>query len=183
MSKYIAFLRAINVGGHDVKMNQLKLLFEKMGFRNVQTFIASGNVIFESSNGNILKLQEKIEKHLFKSLGYDVATFIRTMDDLVKILKYKAFTKEEYEKAPTNCVGFIKKPLSKDQFLKLKELESNIDKLNSYKSEVFWLCSLRQSESTFSASMFEKKTNVTISLRGVKTLLKLAQKHSSEFHK
>ena len=49
MTRYIAFLRAINVGGHTVKMAELKRLFEALGFTNVETFIASGNVIFDSS--------------------------------------------------------------------------------------------------------------------------------------
>ncbi|HXW01123.1 MAG TPA: DUF1697 domain-containing protein, partial [Anaerolineae bacterium] len=48
LPKYIAFLRAINVGGHTVKMDYLRRLFEEMGFSKVETFIASGNVIFEA---------------------------------------------------------------------------------------------------------------------------------------
>jgi len=48
MTRYIAFLRAINVGGHTVKMEHLRGIFESMGFSNVETFIASGNVIFAS---------------------------------------------------------------------------------------------------------------------------------------
>ena len=50
MTKYIAFLKAINVGGHNVKMDHLKRLFVKMDFKNVETFIASGNVIFETKS-------------------------------------------------------------------------------------------------------------------------------------
>ena len=61
MSKYIAFLRAINVGGHTVKMDVLRQLFESLGFANVETFIASGNVIFESKAGNVKALEKKIE--------------------------------------------------------------------------------------------------------------------------
>ncbi|MBA3354552.1 MAG: DUF1697 domain-containing protein [Pyrinomonadaceae bacterium] len=48
MPKYVAFLRAINVGGHIVKMDHLRQLFEALGFSNVDTFITSGNVIFDS---------------------------------------------------------------------------------------------------------------------------------------
>ena len=51
MPKYFAFLRAINVGGHVVTMDHLVRLFEGMGFSGVETFIASGNVIFETSKG------------------------------------------------------------------------------------------------------------------------------------
>ena len=54
MSRYIAFLKAINVGGHNVKMDQLRKIFESMQFKNVETFIASGNVIFETESSGIL---------------------------------------------------------------------------------------------------------------------------------
>jgi uncharacterized protein (DUF1697 family) len=46
MPKYVAFLRAINVGGHTVKMDHLRRLFEALGFTNVETFIASSDVVF-----------------------------------------------------------------------------------------------------------------------------------------
>src|SRR6185369_8391120 len=63
MPKYVAFLRAINVGGHVVKMDQLRALFEALGFANVETFIASGNVIFDSKSKNVAALERKIDRH------------------------------------------------------------------------------------------------------------------------
>ena len=74
MPKYFAFLRAINVGGHTVKMDYLRALFEALGFANVETFIASGNVIFETKSKDTNALQREIEKHLHQALGYEVAT-------------------------------------------------------------------------------------------------------------
>jgi len=85
MPKYIEFLKAINVGGHTVKMDHLKKLFEKMGFEKVETFIASGNVLFESKSKKIDAIKKKIETELEKSLGYKVATFIRTTNELKTI--------------------------------------------------------------------------------------------------
>jgi uncharacterized protein (DUF1697 family) len=79
MPKFVAFLRAINVGGHLVKMDELRGLFEALGFTNVETFIASGNVIFDSKATNVKSLERKIEKHLEASLGYAVTTFIRSV--------------------------------------------------------------------------------------------------------
>ena len=59
--KYAAFLRAINVGGHIVKMDRLRTLFEAAGFRGAETFIASGNVVFESSRKSAADLERAIE--------------------------------------------------------------------------------------------------------------------------
>ena len=79
MTKYIAFLRSINVGGHTVKMDHLSKLFKALGFSSVETFIASGNVIFETTAKGTTILEKKIKEHLKKSLGYEVDTFLRTV--------------------------------------------------------------------------------------------------------
>ena len=78
MTVYIAFLRAINVGGRTVKMDRLRGLFEHLGYADVETFIASGNVIFQSPAEDTRALEQQIEAHLAASLGYEVATFVRT---------------------------------------------------------------------------------------------------------
>ena len=92
-----AFLRAINVGGHVVKMDELRRLFEALGFSRVETFIASGNVIFDSSSKNSAALEKKIATTLHQSLGYEVATFIRTTDELIAIAQHQPFPKSEIE--------------------------------------------------------------------------------------
>ena len=78
MTLYIAFLRAINVGGRTVKMDRLRGLFEQVGYADVETFIASGNVIFRSPAEDTQALERQIEAHLAASLGYEVAAFVRT---------------------------------------------------------------------------------------------------------
>ena len=64
MTRYIAFLRAINVGGRTVKMDELRTLFAAMGFAGVATFIASGNVIFAADHPDAAALQLQIEGEL-----------------------------------------------------------------------------------------------------------------------
>ena len=177
MTKYIAFLRAINVGGHNVKMEYLKSLFEQMGFRNVETFIASGNVIFDTSKRDKLKLEDEIEKSLIKLLGYESAVFIRTPGEIAEITEYKAFTQKMYEQATANNIGFIKKPMSKELFNTLKALETDIDDFNTHKTEVYWLCRTSQSNSTFSGNLFERKLRIQVTFRGIKTIQKLCSKY------
>src|SRR5687768_17634428 len=95
MPKYVAFLRAINVGGHTVKMDHLRSLFAALGFANVETFIASGNVIFDSPSKTPAALERKIEKHLFDSFGYKAATFIRTVNELTEVVSHQPFPPAE----------------------------------------------------------------------------------------
>src|SRR5688500_14117045 len=98
MPKYVAFLRAINVGGHIVKMDRLRALFEELGFTNVETFIASGQVIFDTRATDTSKLEARIERHLRSALGYDVDTFIRTPAELTRIAG---------QVAPNDCTLYV----------------------------------------------------------------------------
>ena len=82
MPRLIALLRAINVGGHTVRMSVLREVFEGLGYTGVETFIASGNVIFETRERNTSAIEEKIEGGLKNALGYEAATFIRTPAEL-----------------------------------------------------------------------------------------------------
>ena len=68
MPKYVALLRAINVGGHTVKMDHLRSLFEAIGFSNVETFIASGNVIFDSRSKDSRRWSER-SKSIYRKLS------------------------------------------------------------------------------------------------------------------
>src|SRR6266852_6181845 len=91
VQKYFVFLRDINCGGHTVKMDHLRSLFEAMGFSNVETFIASGNVIFDSKSKSTKALESKIERALEDNLGYEVTTFIRSIAELAAVARYKPF--------------------------------------------------------------------------------------------
>src|ERR1043166_2432444 len=90
--RLVAFLRAINVGGHTVTMERLRKEFEGMGFSGVETFIASGNVIFTARAGNPAALGKKIEARLRAALGYEVATFVRTAEEVAAVAGYQPFT-------------------------------------------------------------------------------------------
>jgi len=108
MSRYIALLRAINVGrGRTVKMESLRQLFESLGFAKVATFIASGNVVFEATTKNVRLLEKKIEKRVREALGYEVAVFIRTDAELAEIAKYKPFQQSKIETATEFNVIFL----------------------------------------------------------------------------
>jgi len=85
MPRYVALLRGINVGGHVVKMDRLRTVFAAIGCSDVETFIASGNVIFSSPSGDAAALERRAEAALEEALGYEVTTFIRTPEQLQSI--------------------------------------------------------------------------------------------------
>jgi uncharacterized protein (DUF1697 family) len=81
--RYVAFLRGINVGGNQqVKMDALKKAFEKMGFLSVKTLLASGNVLFDATKVDELKLTRQIEETLKDAFGFSIPTLIRPIEEL-----------------------------------------------------------------------------------------------------
>ncbi len=94
MIKYLTLLRAVNVGGHNIiKMEELKNLFLSLGFKNVKTFIQSGNVIFETSEKNIKAVTKKIEAKLNDLMKKDIKVFVRTISELQEIIEQNPFSK------------------------------------------------------------------------------------------
>jgi uncharacterized protein (DUF1697 family) len=179
MTKLIAFLRAINVGGHNVKMEALRELFIEVGCTNVETFIASGNIIFDSKTKNVKTLENKIAGHLHKSLGYEVLTFIRTADEVKNILEYKAFSFKAMEAASAVNIGFLAEPLSVEATEKLLAYRNEMDDLHLHNREVYWLCRMKQIDSPFGKAGFEKITKTKATFRSITTLRKLAAKYAS----
>lgn len=177
MPRYFAFLRAINVGGHTVKMDVLSDLFGSLKFRNVETFIASGNVIFETSSNEAAVLEKKIEAKLLAALGYEVATFIRTDTELVALAHHSAFATAELGKAQALNIAFLKQPLGVQAQQKLAAFKTDIDDFSSNGRELYWLCRKKQSESTFSNVRLEKALGIQATFRGINTVQKMVAKY------
>jgi uncharacterized protein (DUF1697 family) len=111
MAKYVALLRAINVGGTGkLPMSDLKALCEDAGFTHVQTYIASGNVVFESKDPEA-KVKAALEKRLHAYAGAPVGVVVRTAAEMAAVLKANPFPKA----APSQAVAiFLDKPLPRD---------------------------------------------------------------------
>ena len=177
MTKYIAFLRAINVGGHTVKMDALRGILRVVGILNVETFIASGNVLFETGSKDSGVLEKKIESKLREALGYDVATFVRTDAELKAIAEYKPFPQSQLDAATAFNVAFLKESLDDQRTKKVMSLRTGIDDFHVHGRELYWLCKKKQSDSTFSNAVLEKTLGRPSTIRGVNTIQKIAVKY------
>ena len=106
--KYVAFLRAVNVGGHNkIKMEDLKELFVSIGYKNVRTVIQSGNVIFESSGRSIRSITSKIEDKLLNYMTKEIKVFVRTQNELLKIVRQNPFGKTKGDDKIKTYVFFL----------------------------------------------------------------------------
>jgi uncharacterized protein (DUF1697 family) len=179
MPRYIAFLRAINVGGNNiVKMDFLRHLFESLGFSNVETFIASGNIVFETTSKNARVLEREIENRLREALGYEVATFIRTDTELAAIANYKPFGQSDLDGAVALNIAFLADWLDDKSSQKLMAMRTDIDDFHLHGREIYWLCRKKQSGSKISNAVLEKAFGQRSTLRGANTVKKMAAKYS-----
>ena len=175
--KYVAFLRAINVGGHVVTMDQLKKLFVGLGFRDAETFIASGNVVFSSTAKGTAALEQKIEAGLEKKLGYEVRTFLRSGAEVATIAAGQPFKPAVMKAATVINVGFMAEPLSAEQVKTLLGYRCDVDEFAAVGREVYWLCRTRSSESPFFKVRFEKVVGAAVSFRNMNTVVRLTDKY------
>jgi uncharacterized protein (DUF1697 family) len=175
MARYVAFLRAINVGGHVVKMDALRDLFASAGLKNAETFIASGNVIFETKAAADEKLEQKIEKHLEKSLGYEVGAFVRSIQEIHAISVYQPFSPEDLKTATVVNVGFLHKTITDEH---VKPYETEVDAFHAHGREAYWLCRIRQNESKVPFKKLDKSMGSSSTWRNMNTIVRLAAKYS-----
>ena len=127
-------------------MSQLKSLFEELGFAKVATFIASGNLIFETKAADTGKLEKRIEKQLECSLGYDVDTFVRSESELAKILALDPFPNLSKQGANVH-VAFLKEALSRDLAKKFVACGNDDDAFAVVGCEYYWLRRGRMTDS------------------------------------
>ena len=172
----MALLRAINVGGHVVKMTVLRDLFESLGFREVTTVIASGNVLFSSPSADAAALERRIERHLARELGYEVATFLRSGAELAEIAAHVPFPHATPVAAGESLsVAFLKAPLPAPARSALLELGTPMDEFHVHRREAYWLCHGRTSDSKVSGSRLEKAAGGPATVRNITTVRKLAE--------
>jgi uncharacterized protein (DUF1697 family) len=178
MTRYVALLRGINVGGHTVKMDRLKKLFEAISLKKVETFIASGNVIFESAANDVGALEKKVAGHLEKALGYAVATFIRTDAELARIAAHPAFPDRA---AHSVYIAFLHAKPSKESQARLLTHRTKLDDFHVHEREAYWLCRTpRMSDSEFFKVGIDRALGMPATVRNSTTVAKLVEKYPCE---
>ena len=171
---YLVLLRGINVGGKNIiKMDELKKLFEKMGFKDVKTYIQSGNILFKDYENDKIKLRKKIEKKLFEELNIKINILVLLLSDIKNILNsIPPGFGEENEKFKYDVI-FLIELLTKNDFKKELKTKENGDEIYEGQ-EVFYIKRLIEK---LSGSFLEKiiKTPMwqNITIRNLNTTRKL----------
>ncbi len=175
--RYVAFLRAINVGGRVVKMTRLKQIFEDLKLAEVETFIASGNVIF-TSPADAARLEIHIEKGLQAALGYPVVTFLRSAEELAAVAERDPFG-TPVPPGGRIYVGFLRDPPPASARKRVVALATSTDSFAVDGRELYWLCAVPSMQSIISGATLEKVLGQPATLRNVNTVRRLAAKYPS----
>jgi len=177
MSRYIALLRAINAGPkRAVKMERLREVFQSLHFSDVETYIGSGNVVFETSTRNAKALERRIEKGLRRALGYGVAAFVRTAKELARIANSRQFRLAAADGRDFNMI-FLAEPLEERLRREVLALRTDTDEFRVHGREIHWLRSEKPGGAGFSNVPLEKTLGKPFTIRGGGTVKKLALKY------
>ncbi len=181
MIRYVAFLRAINVGGQRlIKMDELARIFTAAGLKNARTYIQSGNVIFDSASANAAGLQTKIEKTLRNVLGFEVPVMIRRLADIEASVRCNPFKKIKLDADVGLFVVFLSDEPQHDPKLPLTSVTENLDVLE-VKDRAAFVVSRRKKKGmhSFPNKFVEKELGVLGTTRNwstVNKILKAAEK-------
>jgi uncharacterized protein (DUF1697 family) len=174
MPRYLSFLRAVNVGGRTLKMEYLRELLSALKFKNVETFIASGNAIFEAPEQDIATLEGRIERWLAAALHYEVEVFIRTPPELAKALADNPFD----DPGVSLHMGFLKQAPSAENEKKLLQLATPNDRFHVEGREFWWRTETRFSDSKVPGTALVRALGMSTTMRNVTTIRKLVTKYA-----
>ncbi len=174
MSRAVALLRAVNITTRPVKMERLRALFAEMDLANVSTYIASGNVLFDGDEPHAT-LEARIEAHLAGALGFEVATFLRSPDEMAAIAAHEPFAAADREAAFGLMVAFLKARPDGAATARLLAHRGNSDHFAVHGREVYWLRRTQQSDTNFSGARLERAMKMPATVRSITTVRKLAE--------
>lgn len=148
---YVAFLRGINVGGKNmVPMQALKESFERLGFKDVTTYISSGNVLFRAASNDPRKLESRIDRMLSQEYGLQGRTVVRSHTEMARLVKTIAATWKPDPQARYNVI-FLRHSIDSERVLDGIDIKADIERVVYCPGTLLW--SARLNELTRSAML------------------------------
>jgi uncharacterized protein (DUF1697 family) len=179
---YISILRGINVGGNrKIPMANLKNLFEKLDFGNVQTYIQSGNVIFESEKKYLnADVEQRIQWAITETFGFNVPVIVRTAEEMAKSISNNPFLKEKDSDIEKLHLTILKEEPSPELVKNTEELKFFPDRFEIIGKDVFIYCEHGYGRTKITNDFFEKKLKTPATTRNWKTVMKLHEMINSQ---
>jgi uncharacterized protein (DUF1697 family) len=162
MQILISLLRGVNMAGHNkIKMTDLEALFEKLGFTDVETYIQSGNVIFNDLEDiPPLEISAKIEEAILKKFEFNIPVLIRTAEDLKKVIRSNPFSVERNFNPEKLAVIFLYEMPLQTQIEKVSNVDYPPDKFYISGKEIFIYCPNGFGKTKLYTNFFENRMKV-----------------------
>jgi uncharacterized protein (DUF1697 family) len=172
--KFVALLRGINVGGKNkVTMSDLKGCFENIGFKNVITYINSGNVIFESEDEDTVKLVGMCEDAIETKFGFHVVCSVVSAEELLQAVAHAPKWWNTGD-AKHNAIFAIAPKKAEEVAAEIGDIKPEYENIAIYHPIIFWSAPIQ----TFSRTRYSKivgtKTYQSVTIRNANTTCKLA---------
>jgi len=173
MKTYIALLRGINVGGHKkILMAELRAILEKASFKNVQTYIQSGNIILQSTISDRIKIESIIKKAIHDTYGFEVPTIVKSHSEVKSILDNCPFSNEK--KKDSHFMLLYHQP-DKDLVEQTNTIRYPNEEFVIADDCVYFYCSTGYARTKFGNNFIERKLKVANTGRNYRTMVKILE--------
>lgn len=174
MEKYIAFIRGINVGGHNkVPMAELKNHLEHNGFENVVTYINSGNVLVSSTHTDVAEVKVQFEAIILEAFELKISVMIISLQDLSTALNHAPAWWDVDETAKHNAI-FILPPVDvQTVYREICDIKLPSEKVDIYGRVIFWSVPIEDYSAASLSKVVRAKTLEKITVRNAKTTKKM----------
>ncbi len=175
MPVYIALLRGINVGGHKkIIMADLRNHLSQWGFQDVQTYIQSGNIIFNSKATEVEELSRRIKAGIFNAYGFEIAVWVGERTDFIRIAGQNPY-KNTGEAGQKVYFIFLTHPPDSNLANKLQLVEFDTEEFTITKDCIFLHCKNGYGKAKCTNSFFEAGLKVKTTARNFRTVNKLIE--------
>lgn len=174
MPAYVAMLRGVNVAGHySIKMEQLRGLCDGLGFQKVETYVQSGNIVFQAKTGNSAFLSKRIGESILDSFGFETPVIVRTSNEMENVIANNPFLKEKDVDSSKLHVTFLQEAAQKSSVKTLEKLATSQEKFYPVSREIYLYCPEGYGRTKLSNNAIEKALSVTATTRNWRTIYTL----------
>lgn len=173
--RYVALLRGINVGGnHKVEMKKLKKIFEDLNFKNVSTYINSGNVIFDSDTVDVDRIAAKIKSGLKENFSFEIGFVIRDLKNIQKIVSKVPENYQNNTEQKTDVI-FLWDEYCNASSLKLLKINDEVDAVRYIDGAIVWHIDKKNYNKSGMHKLIETPIYKKSTIRNINTVRKLAE--------
>ena len=174
MTRSVALVRGINVGGKMLRMDLLRSICEQIGLRDVQTVLQSGNVVFRGARAGA-RLEKDLEEAIRRGAGLDVRVMVRSAGELARVVEGNPFPEQAQDEPNRLIVVFLEKEPAADAVAALRSAYRGPEPMHLEGRELYIVYGEGMGRSKLTPALYERKLGVAGTARNWNTVRKLVE--------